>query len=501
MIKQSVLNKFDKKYVKANIGDEPVTPGSLMDSEGLGPAEPKTVLNADEKLFDSLNKLFLSSLNLNEPGMNYGALKVIAKSPFSYAPMLKILGVKRDAQEAFLKGKTDMTAYFMEMKRIFDEDIKVESPEGRDEFITWFLDIAKSDPGLVGTANRPMAQVLWNKLLKLYTQFIRLAIEGLGGSTAGMSTRPDQSKSWKAGTVGPQITQLWQQLGSPFSDYISDFGRDYVFNLLDSVDHALTDWLAAQARFYSSQKEEGTNYREKALEKIKSSPNFTQISDLLKSEMISFRVALEASRLETQERAALREKTETSGVSTDGHDKLFWTYLEHDVELEYQIQQKLGTGHNGGAGRRDSVVIFLRALKQADPELFMKFSTGTRGAIRAPEGTEKDDRESVIDKQVTAFKETDIYKRAVDAAMSVITRSRANKPGVDLSVGLDTNDAQRKETLIKLDNVIKKRTALIAKMKTLSKTESVEKAKSMLRGMDEDIQKIKELAKKFGATE
>ena len=501
MIKQSILNKFDKKYVKANVGD-------LWDSEGLSAPEAKTELNADEKLFDSLNKLFLSSLNLNEPGMNYGALKVIARAPFSYQPLIKLLGVKRDAEKKFLEGQTNMTAYFMEMKRIFDEDIRIEDPEGRDEFIKWFLGVASENPTMTGVNNRPMAQMIWNKLLKLYTQFIRLAIEGLGGSTEGMSSRPDKSRSWKAGTVGPQISEFFIALGSPFKEYVSDFGRDYVLNLLDSVDPILTDFLTKGARTYSNtaqyshkglfETQKNMSNKLDFLEKFKASPLFDKISTMLKSEMISFRVALEASKLETKDRAKNREKTETSGLSTDGHDQMFWSYLANDLDLKYTILTDLGLGKGGNIGNRDAIKIFLTALKEADSELYMDFSRGVRGAIKTPEGTDEKDKSAVVNSQVNAFKESDTYKRSVDAAKSMISRSRSRKPSIDLSVELDSNDVQRKDAADKLSRALSKKDALIAKIKTLKNPANIEAAEKVLKDLEVSIDKQKELAKKLG---
>lgn len=512
MIKQSLQNRLNVKYVKAGIGDEQELYETMKDDAA------KPGLSEEEQIFDNLNKLFVSYLNNNAPGMKYGALRVLAKPPFSWTPMISLIDIKDEAQREFLSGNTDMAPYFLEIQRIFEEDMKIKTVTGRDEFIAFVIEVAKGNEAF-DFAHKSSAQVLWNKLLSLYTGFNRSVLKRLGIDT-DVAVRPEDVASYSAGTQGAEVGELFKDLAHlypVFGEYRGSFGINYALGLFD--DAGMPGIVPAIARKYSrvarysrdtTHVAEFRDAKDEAIKEITEHQMFPKMVKILTESLNTYKTEVISKKLDTADKRDERVKERREelsisgpkGLDTEGRSKEIYIFRKLDDDFNNEFVDLLNV--------QGSMVSFLRTLKNSNPDLFVQFSSGVRSAIMPdlisnPDGSSATDQQKLesVKGKVKEFKESSVYKEALATVRSARTGSTSRTPTITEKTPLASKDSEVAALKEKLTELRAKRTKYMnikAKAKASGDKEKEEKVRNAQKTLESNIDMLLEQAKKLGVT-
>lgn len=512
MIKQSLQNRLNVKYVKAGIGDEVELYDHMKDDAA------KPGLSAEEQIFDNLNKLFVSYLNNNAPGMKYGALRVLAKPPFSWMPMIALMDTKEQAQSEFMSGNTDMAPYFLEIQRIFEEDMQIKTTAGRDNFIQFVIETAKENNAF-DFAHKSSAQVLWNKLLSLYTGFNRTVLQKLGIDT-DVPVRPEDVASYSAGTQSPEVGELFKDLATVdpvFNEYRGAFGINYALGLFD--DAGMTGIVPQLARKYSrvarysrdtTHVAEFRDAKDAALNEIVKHQMFPKMVEILTDSLTAYKTEVINKKLDTAEKRdeqVKRRKEEEKlsgpkGLDTEGRSKEIHIFRKLDDDFNNEFVDNINI--------QGSMVSFLRTLKNSDPALFIDFSSGVRSSIMpdkltAPDGSPATDQQKLenVKKKVAEFKQSDTYKKSLATVRGVRSGSTNRTPTITEKTPLATKDSEIADLKAKLEEMRAKR-AKYMRIKTKAKQEGDKEKEDKVRAasqkLESNINLLLEQGKKLGVT-
>ena len=532
MIKQSLLNRFTAKYVKAGIGDEtelydiPSNDGQRLDEsqselERMKDSASKHKLSPEEQIFDNLNKIFVSYLNNDVPGMKYGALRVLAKPPISWAPMIDLIQTKEEAQKEFLAGNTDMAPYFLEMQRIFKEDMRIGSVSGRDEFTKFIIEVAKANNAF-DFAHKSSAQILWNKLGNFYKEYVNNILKKLGVDI-DVDVDVDvesMEKSFTPGTQSGEVGELFKDLSKfdpIFNEYKGAFGISYALGLFD--DSGMEDVVPKLARKYSrvgkisrdtTHTTEYRHLKDEAIQKIVNHQMFPKIVEILTDSLAAYETEVAGRELDASEkrpeRAKQRREEEKlngyNGLATDGTGTQFPDFLKFDTDL--YTDPRFGIFHAPKA----KAMMFLKTLKKADLELFNEFSRGVRSSLLVSQRDSISDltdeeKKKIRDKQVNEFKATDVYKKALQVVNGVYTGATNRTPTITDKTSLQSKDSEVAALKEKIQEYRLKRTKYMnmkSKAKAEGNKEKEDKIREAQRSLENSISILLEQAKKLGVT-
>lgn len=454
MIRQSIINKFDKKYVKANIGgrggkdDSSLYGGSANTDYGVGRSNPdgmglfdgsrlegrfdKTKLTGTEGDIDNMVKFFKSHLNdkANEKNTKFGPLEALSKSPFNYEPMIKIIGIMQSAVKSFMNtGNEELLPFFNKIKDILENEIKINSKEACDEFKDNYLENLDKieNQNLVQSFNtKEAAQGLWNKIGSFYIQYVKPMILKLKGDVSSIPVKIQDLESYESSVTDNQVATFTNQNNfSIFRFYESDRARPFMLKAVRSANESLSKYFVKLINGYV--KEQGPNYRAAFMDKKSKDSEFQEIVKILGSAKDDYNLHNAQEGQKTKDRAeeaAAAEKAaielakqngttpdieDYKGLSLQTHTQ-FAAYLKKDLELKTII-------HSLNNNQNDASTIFLKVLKAKSEDLYTKFSQGVRAASK-PSPTAG----ITVEDKIAEFKQTKVYQVAIKTINDYLNR-------------------------------------------------------------------------------